>query len=253
VARTLKLVLEYDGTAYVGWERQKNGLAIQEVLEEAFWTIAGERVVVEGSGRTDAGVHALGQAASVVVERPLDLRKLRLGLNAVLPPDVSVISIDEAEAGFHARKSAKSKLYRYTILNDPARRPLWRHRAYHFPQPLDVSAMDEAARALEGTHDFTAFAREADRKKSCVRTILSAKVRAEPPFVHVELEGTGFLYNMVRIVTGTLIDVGLGKRAPADLARLIAQRSRAESGFTVPAHGLALVVVRYESAPAAPI
>lgn len=243
--RNLRLVLEYDGTSYAGWERQKNGLGIQELIEEAVRRITGESPVIEASGRTDAGVHALGQVASFRLVKPMPPDKLRLALNAVLPPDVAVREAAEAPPEFHARKSAKSKLYRYTILNDRVRRPLLRDQAFHFPQPLDEASMAEAARRLAGTHDFSAFAREAERRKSCVRTILDARVRREPPLLLVEIEGTGFLYNMVRIVTGTLIDVGLGRRRPEDIDGLLAGKERAAAGFTVPPHGLALVLVRY--------
>jgi tRNA pseudouridine38-40 synthase len=243
--RNLKTVIEYDGTAYVGWERQKNGLGIQEVLEEAVHTITRERVVVEGSGRTDAGVHALGQVASFRVESDIHVEKLRLGLNAVLPPDIAVLSIEEADAGFHARRSAKNKQYRYTILNAPARRPHARLVSYHFPQPLDHEAMAEAARCFVGEHDFSAFAREADQKKTCVRTILEAQVVRDGEFLHVDVVGTGFLYNMVRIITGTLIEVGVGKRDAGTVPALLQSKRREETGYTVPAHGLALVQVGY--------
>jgi len=243
--RNLKALIAYDGTAYVGWERQKNGLGIQEVLEEAIHTITRERVVVEGSGRTDAGVHAEGQVASFRIGKDIHPDKLRMGLNAVLPPDVSVLSVEEVDEEFHARRSAASKLYRYTILADRARRPHARWTSYHVPRPLDADAMDRAARAFEGEHDFSAFAREADRKKSCVRTLLSARVRTDAPYLHVEMEGTGFLYNMVRIITGTLIEVGLGERDPESVLQLIAEKDRTGAGYTVPPHGLVLVRVRY--------
>ncbi|NRA96126.1 MAG: tRNA pseudouridine(38-40) synthase TruA [Planctomycetes bacterium] len=243
--RNLKTVIEYDGTAYVGWERQKNGLGIQEVLEEAVHTITRERVVIEGSGRTDAGVHALGQVASFRIEKDIHVGKLRLGLNAVLPPDIAVLSIEEVAADFHARRSAKSKRYRYTILNAPARRPHARHVSYHFPQALDHEAMGKAAHHLVGEHDFTAFAREADQKKTCVRTILEAQVVRDGSFLHVDVVGTGFLYNMVRIITGTLIEVGVGKRGAETVPALLRSKQREETGYTVPAHGLALVHVGY--------
>lgn len=246
--RNLKMVLEYDGSAYVGWERQKNGLAVQEVLERAVHTITRERVVVEGSGRTDAGVHARGQVASFRLERDIHLRKLRLGINAVTPPDVSVLSISEARPEFHARRSAVSKWYRYTILNASSSRPLVRHVVYHHPRSLDVDGMARAAALLEGTHDFRAFAKEAQRKRSCVRTILGARVRREEPFIHVDLEGTGFLYNMVRIVVGTLIEAGSGRREPESVADLLGGPARrADAGFTAPPEGLALMEVRYPS------
>ncbi len=245
VAQNLKLVIEYDGTRYVGWERQDNGLSIQAVLEDALFTITRERVLTEASGRTDAGVHARAQVVSVAISRKIMPRKLRLGLNAVLPDDVAVLDIEEAAEGFHARKSAKSKHYRYTILRGPARRPLARLTSFHFPQALDVQRMDAAARLLEGRHDFSAFAKEAARKKSCVRTILEARVTAENEFVHVDLTGTGFLYNMVRIVTGTLIEVGQGRRPMESVAALLEGAKRTHAGFTVPPHGLMLMSVHY--------
>lgn len=243
--RNLKAVIEYDGTAYVGWERQKNGLGIQEVIEEAIHTITRERVVIEGSGRTDAGVHAFGQVASFRIEKDIPPRKLRLGLNAVLPPDIAVRSIEDVDPEFHARKSARSKTYRYTILNAETRSPHARQTSYHFPQALDETAMAEAAACFVGTHDFTAFAREADRKKTCVRTILAAQIRRDGEFVHVEVTGTGFLYNMVRIITGTLIEVGLGRRSADSVPALLGSKQRSESGYTVPPHGLALIHVMY--------
>lgn len=245
VRQNWKLVIEYDGTRYVGWERQDNGLSIQAVLEDALFTITRERVVAEASGRTDAGVHARAQVVSISIGRKIVPRKLRLGLNAVLPEDVAVREIEEAPEGFHARKSAKSKHYRYTILSGPVRRPLARHTSFHFPQALDVARMDAAARLLEGRHDFSAFAKEAAKKKSCVRTILEARVTAESEFVHVDLTGTGFLYNMVRIVTGTLIEVGQGRRPMESVAALLSGARRAHAGFTVPAHGLMLMSVHY--------
>lgn len=243
--RNLKAVIEYDGSAYVGWERQKNGLGIQEVLEDAVYTITRERVVVDGSGRTDAGVHAFGQVASFRITKDINLEKLCIGLNAVLPPDIAVLTIEDAAEDFHARRSAKSKRYRYTILNARARRPHARNVSYHFPQSLDTDAMDSAARHLVGTHDFTAFAREADRKKSCVRTILESRVARDGGFVHLDFVGTGFLYNMVRIIVGTLIEVGVGKRDAASLPELLTSKRREETGYTVPPHGLALVEVGY--------
>ena len=244
-ARNLKIVIEYDGSAYVGWERQKNGLGIQEVMEDAVHTITRERVVVDGSGRTDAGVHALGQVASFRIDKEIQVEKLRLGINAVLPPDIAVLLIEEVPSDFHARRSAKSKRYRYTILNGPARRPHFRHVSYHFPQPLDEAAMDEAAGYLVGEHDFTAFAREADQKKTCVRTILEARVVRDGAFLYIDVVGTGFLYNMVRIITGTLIEVGAGKRDPGSVPALLLSKRREQAGYTVPAQGLALVQVDY--------
>ncbi len=245
--RNLKLVISYDGTAYHGWETQKNGLAVQEVIEAAIRRITGESAAIEGSGRTDAGVHALAQVASFTLRNPIHPRKLLLALNAVLPDDVAIVEVSEVPPGFHARFSVTAKTYRYTILNDRARRPLLRATSYHFPQPLDVERMRAAAEHLVGTHDFRAFAKEAARRKNCVRTIFRADIRRDGPLIHCEFTGSGFLYNMIRILVGTLIDVGLGRRRPESFADLVEGRGRADAGFTVPACGLCLVDVQYDS------
>jgi tRNA pseudouridine38-40 synthase len=244
--RNLRALIAYDGTPFGGWERQANALGIQEVLEEAVFTIAREQVSVHGSGRTDAGVHALGQVANFHLRSTIHPEKLRLGLNAVLPPEIAVLELAEAPFDFHARKSARSKRYRYTILNDPTRRPTLRHVAFHVPRPLDLDAMAWATAQLPGTHDFSAFAKEADLRRSCVRTILEACVRAEPPLVLFEIEGTGFLYNMVRILAGTLIEVGLGRRPASTVEDLLRGGRRALAGWTAPPGGLCLLAVRYE-------
>jgi tRNA pseudouridine38-40 synthase len=245
--RRIRLLITYDGTGYCGWETQKNGLAIQEVIEKAIEKITGERVDLEGSGRTDAGVHAEGQVATFTLKHKMRPAKLVLALNATIPHDVAVLDAAEVEPDFHARFSAVSKSYRYTILNDRVRRPLLVSQVYHFPQPLDHAAMHEAAQALVGTHDFRAFAKEADRKRSCVRTIFRADVTREGHLIRIEVSGSGFLYNMIRIIAGTLIDVGLGRRPPDALGKLVKSGKRAQAGFTVPACGLCLVRVDYPS------
>lgn len=249
-AANWRAVVSYDGTRFCGWERQKNGYGVQQALEDALHRLAGERVVVHGSGRTDAGVHALGQVASFRLVRRMTPRKLRLALNALLPEDVAVLAIEPAADAFHARFDARRKTYRYDVLNGPTRRPLERRRVFHFPQALDPAPMARAAAALVGTHDFRAFAKESFRRKTCVRTIFDATVRAEPVdaesrLISIELVGSGFLYNMVRIVVGTLIDVGLGRRPASCVAEILASGRRAAAGFTVPPTGLTLVRVDY--------
>ena len=241
----VKALVAYDGTHYVGWERQKNGLGIQEVLEQAVFTITREHVTLEASGRTDAGVHAKGQVVSFSLSRSMHPYKLRAGLNGVLPSDVSVLDVTPAPEGFHARFSAKSKTYRYTIHNHPARDPHVRHSAYHFPMDLDLDSMRRAAALFVGTHDFRAFTRRADHKKSCVRRILSLVLLEEPPFLHLEVTGTGFLYNMVRILVGTLLEVGLHKREVNSVEDLLADGTREDAGATVPPQGLYLMSVQY--------
>ena len=243
--RNLKLVIEYDGTAYVGWERQKNGLGIQQVIEDAIFTITRERVTIHGSGRTDAGVHARDQVASFLLEKDIQPEKLLVGINAVSPPDISILSVAEVDADFHARRSARSKWYRYRILNDPAPRPMTRLYYCHFPYSLDVERMMESASELVGTHDFTAFAKEAALNKSCVRTILEARVTRRRPFIDIDVVGTGFLHNMVRIIAGTLIEIGQHRREVSSIHDLLTGAPRDDAGYTAPPEGLVLMEVRY--------
>lgn len=243
--RNVKLTLEYDGRGYCGWETQRNGVAVQEVLEGAIFEITRERREVFGSGRTDAGVHARGQVASFRLSKDLTMRKLRLGLNAVLPEDIAVVGAAVVPEAFHARFSAVSKTYRYSILNSRSRHPLERGRVFHFPQTLDADAMARAAATLVGTHDFRAFAKEAHRRKNCVRTMLEARVEVHGERIDVVLRGTGFLYNMVRIVTGTLVEIGIGRRPETVFVRALETGKRVDAGFTVPPDGLCLERVEY--------
>ena len=252
-----RVELEYDGARFCGWERQLNGLGVRQVVEDALFELLGERVTVEGSGRTDAGVHALSQTASFHLLRPMPPRKLRLALNSFLPEDVAVVSCEPADPAFHARYSATGKTYRYSIINGPVAKPLLRRNAFHYPLELDVARMAEAAAGLLGTHDFRAFAKEAWRRKNCVRTIHAADVRSTvmDPItrrIEVEIRGSGFLYNMVRIVAGTLIDVGVGRRPVSTFADLIGDGRRMAAGFTVPPYGLCLVKVEYDGPPVPP-
>ncbi|HMS17675.1 MAG TPA: tRNA pseudouridine(38-40) synthase TruA [Planctomycetota bacterium] len=242
---TYRALVAYEGTRYVGFEVQENGLSIQEILEAALLTVTREAVRVDGSGRTDAGVHAEGQVVSFSLTRPMHPMKVMLALNAIMPPDVAILRIERAPSGFHARFSAQSKVYRYTILNHRARFPHFRSNTFHVPLPLDVAAMREAAATLVGTHDFTAFAKEADQKKSCVRTIYDLVISVDPPLIFIRVHGNGFLYNMVRIIAGTLIDVGLGRRSATSLKDVLQSCVRAEAGSTAPAVGLTLEHVHY--------
>jgi tRNA pseudouridine38-40 synthase len=202
-------------------------------------------VTLEGSGRTDAGVHALAQVATFRLRHKMTPGKLLLALNAVIPKDIAVLEATEVPPDFHARFSAIAKTYRYTILNGRVRRPLILDQVYHFPQPIASERMHEAAQALVGTHDFRAFAKEADRKRSCVRTIFRVAVEREDDLIRIEVTGSGFLYNMIRIIVGTLIDVGLGRRPVSSVASLVKGGKRPHAGFTVPASGLCLVGVEY--------
>ncbi|HZP42692.1 MAG TPA: tRNA pseudouridine(38-40) synthase TruA [Candidatus Binatia bacterium] len=244
----LRLTVEYEGTAYQGWQLQPGDATVQAVLERALATALREPVRVRGAGRTDAGVHACGQVAAVrVTHLPADLDRLRKSLNALTPDDVAVREIAIVGDDFDPRRHARSRVYEYRILNTPAPSPFWRRFAWHLPQPLDHAAMATAAGALEGEHDFAAF-RGADPEpvRSTVRRVLESRLEADGRgLLTYRIEATAFLKHMVRNVVGTLVEVGRGERAPDAMAALIAGRDRTRAGATAPPHGLVLVAVRY--------
>jgi tRNA pseudouridine38-40 synthase len=244
-ARTLRLVLEYDGTDFSGWQIQRGKRTVQAEMGKAVQRVTGERVAVHASGRTDAGVHAEGQVAHVVTRTRLSCRRLLHALNANLPDDISVTSVEDASPGFHAQFDATGKTYRYRILNRAAPSALRRRRTYLIRQPLDVDRMREAASLLVGEHDFRSFCTEAAGRTSTVRRIHRLDVRREGDEVVVEVDGSGFLYNMVRSIVGTLLGVGLKRWTPADVGAILAARDRRQAGINIPPQGLCLVEVRY--------
>jgi tRNA pseudouridine38-40 synthase len=245
-ARTIKLVIEYDGSNYAGWQAQKNGSGVQEAVEAAIFGVTGERLRIAGSGRTDSGVHALGQVATFKTASAIPATKFAAALNAHLPEDVAALSAEEVPADFHARKSVKSKTYRYRILNRPARPALERGRVYHLVPKLDIEAMRRSAKLLVGRHDFRAFTPVAAVKLGGYeREVFALEVTRRGDEVDIEVAGSGFLYNMVRCIAGTLIDVGRGRRPPEDVRAVIESRDRRRCGPTAPACGLYLVNVEY--------
>jgi tRNA pseudouridine38-40 synthase len=244
--RTLKLIVQYDGTDYVGWQRQPNGVSIQELIERAIEPIEGRPVTVVGAGRTDAGVHALGQVASVQLESAIDPASLARALNATLPEDVRVASAEEAAPGFNARFSATGKVYVYRIWTGPFLPPFERRYFWHVPAALDVERMREAARALVGTHDFSAFRAAGSDAATSERTIHDLRVEVEHERVTVTVAGDGFLRYMVRALAGTLVEVGQGRRPVEGVAVALASRDRSLAGPTAPARGLFLLRVLYE-------
>jgi len=246
--RNIKLVLAYDGTDFAGWQRQRNAVTVQQVLEEAIEHATGEGVTVVGAGRTDAGVHALGQVANFHSVSRLAVAELHRALNALLPPTVAVLEAEEAASDFHARYWAMGKHYRYRLHNGPVRPVLDRHLVLHLRTPLNLRRTRRAARALVGEHDFAAFTTHAREKSNTVRRIEELTIRRRGQRVLVDMTGSGFLYNMVRAIVGTLIEVGRGRLAANAVAEILASGDRSRAGPTAPAHGLCLVSVRYPDA-----
>jgi len=241
--KNYKIVLAYDGTDFNGWQRQPGGRTVQGVVEEAVRKITQKKTVVHGAGRTDAGVHALGQVAGFRgAFKPANDVLLR-ALNAVLPADVRIFSLEEAPDGFHPRKSARSKLYRYRIVHAPQVSPLDRRYVLHWPYPLDLRAMRKAARMFVRTDDFTAFSSNRDR--SPVRTVRRSELRKTGPEIVYTIEAEGFLRYMVRTIVGTLIEVGRGRIPPAQVEEIFRRRDRTLAGPTAAAKGLTLVRVDY--------
>lgn len=255
--RHIRLVVEYDGSSFCGWQRQANGPTVQGHLEQAAARLLSHEVAIAGASRTDAGVHARGQVASLRTERPIPLHGIRRGLNSLLPDAIAVREATEVSDEFHPRFSATGKHYRYTILQRPDRAPRWRDRAWHRPEPLALEAMREAAAHLIGEHDFAAFRAAGCTAATTVRRIEKIDLSvAEPELLAVDVRGNAFLRNMVRILVGTLVEVGQGRRTPAQVAEILASRDRTTAGITAPAHGLELMEVRYDGRrprpPAAP-
>lgn len=242
---TFKLTIEYEGTAYAGWQRQPNRPTIQAAIEEAFRRITQTDVTVIGAGRTDAGVHALGQVASFRTDRAWPGDMWVRALNALLPPDISILSAEQVADDFHARYSARGKAYDYRILNRAERSALERHRAWHLRQPLDINAMRQAASLLTGRHDFSSFQNLPTDTENPVCDLRRLELVHAQPILTIRAEADRFLRQMVRSIVGTLVEVGQGKRSPDSLKDILAARDRRAAGVTAPAHGLYLVRVDY--------
>lgn len=245
--RRYRLLIEYDGTEYAGWQRQENALAVQQVAERAWERITGEKTSVIGASRTDAGVHALWQVAHVDSETRIPAEKLCFALNASLPPDVRVWRSEEAEAGFHACRNALRKRYDYTWALGPFAPAIGYRQAWHMPYALDEAAMESALASLIGLHDFAAFAASGHSAKTTVREIFSAALAREGRYLRLSVEGSGFLYNMVRIIAGTLTDIGKGKLAAEAFAQALRSLDREDLGQTAPPQGLCLMRIDYEA------
>jgi tRNA pseudouridine38-40 synthase len=252
--RNIRLTLAFDGTPYHGWQIQKNHVSIQGIVRKAIQTISRERVTLVGSGRTDAGTHARALVANFTLSSSIPTPGLAKALNSILPADIRVLSAREVPPGFHAQHSARSKIYRYQIYRGPVMPPHLAREHFHYPYPVDVETMARAARIFEGTHDFAGFGKAKRMTRAqpaskgagdTVRHIFKAELTARRRRILFTVEADGFLHNMVRRMVGTLLEVGRGRITLDQLRGLLEGKNRGTAGFTVPAHGLILLKVRY--------
>ena len=243
--RNIKLIIEYDGKGFNGWQKQPNKLNIQGEIERAIKEVTGEEVELNASGRTDAGVHAISQVANFKTESNIDINKIPLALNSKLKKSIIIKKAEEVDLNFHARYNAKGKKYRYIINNSLVGSAIYRDLEYNFPIKLDVEKMKHAAKYFEGEHDFKAFRSSGTSNKNSVREIYKVEIKEANERIILEFTGNGFLYNMVRIMVGTLMDVGLGKIKPESIKDIIDSKERTKAGKTAPAQGLYLVEVYY--------
>ena len=240
------LTVEYDGTNYSGWQRQKNAISVQQVLEEAIETATGTATVVVGAGRTDAGVHAFAQCAHFDTKTSIPPDKIAYALNLVLPRDIRIRESRKVSDHFHARKSARGKHYRYVIYQAPHDCAINRDFCCHIRYGLNVEAMRQAAAYLKGTHDFASFCAAGSSVESTVRKISDLDIQQIGEHIYIDVKGNGFLYNMVRIIVGTLLEVGSGRRSALSVAQILQAKSRDAAGPTAPAKGLFLICVAYD-------
>lgn len=241
----IKLQLQYDGSAYNGWQIQPNGVTVQETVQNAIEKITGTRPRLTGCGRTDSGVHALGYVCNFFTDTKIPVSKIPYALNANMPEDIVCVCAEIVSDSFHSQKSALGKRYIYNILNTPFPDAFLRKYAWHYPYILDVDKMRLAARGFLGTHDFIGFASSGFTVKTTVRTINSLDVLRQDNKIVIDVSGNGFLYNMVRIIAGTLVYVGGGKISPDDIPGIILSKNRERAGITAPAQGLFLKEVYY--------
>ncbi|CEQ27024.1 tRNA pseudouridine(38-40) synthase TruA [Paraclostridium sordellii] len=242
--RNIKLTIQYNGKNYCGWQKQNDSLGVQGTIEQAIKEITSEDVKITGSGRTDAGVHALGQVANFNTESSIPIEKIPSALNSKLPKDISIINAEEMPLDFHSRYCAKGKTYRYMIYNNSYRTPIYNNISYFVKYDLDLEKMQKEAKSLIGTYDFKGFMSSGSSVKDTVRTIYDIQIIKQEDLIVIEVQGNGFLYNMVRIIVGTLVDIGRG-RINSDMSSIIESKSRSMSGHTAPAQGLFLKKVDY--------
>jgi len=244
--KRVKMVVAYDGTNYSGWQLQKNAVTIEQKLNEALFDLLGEEIQVTSASRTDAGVHSLGNVCVFDTNTRMPAEKICYALNTRLPEDIVVQSSCEVDADFHPRAGKSAKTYEYRILNRDFRDPTRRLDTYFYHYDLDVEAMQRAAAFLEGEHDFKSFASVHAQVETTVRTIYHCTVKRDEDIIRIRVSGNGFLYNMVRIIAGTLIEVGAGKRKPEEILEMLEKADRQVSGPTAPACGLTMIGIEYQ-------
>ena len=248
IANKYKMTIAYDGSNYGGWQVQPNALSVQACIEQILNTVLRVPISIIGSGRTDAGVHALGQVAHFTTERPIDISKTMASLNAMLPKDIRILEITPVGTNFHARYNAVAKTYHYRLHLDKVPDPFKSRYAYHVPHPVDLILLNETASTFLGTHDFTSFANQATRgsaAKDPIRTLFRLDLVQEGGGVRLEFEGNGFLYKMVRNIVGTLLDVCAGKIDKDQIPIILSAKDRKMAGRAAPPHGLCLIAVKY--------
>lgn len=245
--KRVKLTIAYDGTNYCGWQLQPNGITVEEVINRELSRLLQEDIKVIGASRTDSGVHALGNVAVFDTEARIPPEKISFALNRSLPKDIVVQTSEEVADDFHPRFCDSTKTYEYRIWNASFVQPVNRLYTYHVHEDLDIEAMRQAAKHLIGTHDFASFCSAGAQVQTTVRTVTSVEVAKEAELVTIRVTGAGFLYNMVRIIVGTLLQVGMGAKPPTWVREVLEAKNRAAAGPTAPAHGLTLVKIRYET------
>jgi tRNA pseudouridine38-40 synthase len=244
--RNIKLTIEYEGKSYLGWQVQPKGPTVQGTIEEQLRRLTGEIIHLISSGRTDAGVHAIGQVAHFKTQHPMDCPTLRRALNSLLPADIMIREVEEVDQDFHARKDCKSKVYEYRVLNRNVRSVFLREYAWHISQPLDLGEMKKAAQRLIGEYDFSSFRSVGTPTRTAVRNVIRAEwKRDREGLLTFEIEANGFLKQMVRAIVGTLVEVGKKKITPEDFGQILESKDRTKAGPTAPAHGLFLKEVKY--------
>lgn len=244
--RNIKLTIEYEGTNYSGWQYQDNAISIQQIIEEAIGSITGEKVKLIGSGRTDAKVHALGQVANFFTSTNIPGDRFKYALNIKLPDDITIIDSQDVDKDFHSRFCATHKKYKYLIYNGEMPRALYRNFSYHIKNELNLEEMKIASQYFVGTHDFNSFMGARSVVKSTIRTINEINIEKNNDFIEITIDGDSFLRNMVRIIVGTLVEVGLGRRNKEDIIKIIEERNREVAGHTAPPQGLFLEKVFYD-------